>query len=297
MRLGGALPGASARPADVAELAPVFGFPSVQVAAADRVDATDPAGLEVVLPDVVPDRPALHAEQVGHLRYGQQVVSLHSGKDNEPSPSQPSYHRLIIPRPCGRILIHSYEYGGLGMDDIGQVLAAIEAVDRFWSKVEKTPTCWLWLGGKCRGYGRFAIGGGEVKAHVFSWMLANYNPVPVGRIVCHNCPGGDNPSCVNPAHLWLGTHLENSRDAVAKGRTARGDAHPSRLYPERRPRGERHWKAKLTAEQVAAIRREYIPGRHVYGRVSRAALADRYGVGRSAIDKILDGKLWVGVGT
>lgn len=88
--------------------------------------------------------------------------------------------------------------------------------DRFWEKVQKTDSCWLWTGGSVpRGYGRFLWPDGRKGyAHRFSYELAN-GPVPDGLWVLHCC---DNPPCVRPDHLWLGTHADNMHDMAAKGR-------------------------------------------------------------------------------
>jgi hypothetical protein len=94
----------------------------------------------------------------------------------------------------------------------------------FLSKVDRSGECWLWKRGRNRrGYGRYAVRGRHVAAHRFSWELHN-GPIPDGLFVLHNCPGGDNPSCVNPAHLWLGTHEENMADMLAKRLRAAGEA-------------------------------------------------------------------------
>lgn len=89
----------------------------------------------------------------------------------------------------------------------------------FWAKVQKTDTCWLWTGGIDRriGYGQVSLFGRSVKAHRYAWVL-HRGPIPDGLFVCHTC---DVRHCVNPAHLWLGTNLENMRDAQAKGRLRR----------------------------------------------------------------------------
>ena len=90
---------------------------------------------------------------------------------------------------------------------------------RFWRFVQKAgpDECWLWTGGKQgKGYGQFYRAKHQpVGAHRFSWELANGEPVPPGRMVMHSC---DNPPCVNPAHLSVGTCRDNLRDCAAKGR-------------------------------------------------------------------------------
>ena len=95
----------------------------------------------------------------------------------------------------------------------------------------------------------------------------------------HRC---DNPPCCNPDHLFLGTHTENVADMVAKGR------HRGGMSPEQAPRGERHWGAKLTNEQVAAIRA--MPRQ----RGLQTRLARQYGVSDATISMILNGKAWTG---
>lgn len=146
--------------------------------------------------------------------------------------------------------------------------------ERFWQYVDKTSSphgCWLWTGGMVattNQYGRTSdVTRGRnpnISAHRASWEL-RYGPIPKGLFVCHNCPGGDNPRCVNPAHLFLDTHAGNMADAARKGLTARG---------------ERHGSARLTEEQVVALRLEV------------AALAAKYGVSIPHMATIARRKAW-----
>ncbi len=90
-------------------------------------------------------------------------------------------------------------------------------MNRFWSKVNKTDNCWNWLACKTKdGYGRIFIKDKVLLAHRVSWAIHD-GQIPKGLQVLHRC---DNPSCVNPAHLFLGTVSDNMRDSVAKGRNS-----------------------------------------------------------------------------
>ena len=87
--------------------------------------------------------------------------------------------------------------------------------ERFWMKVDKTKTCWLWTASKnSLGYGRFKFQGKTGGAHRYSYLLVN-GPIPDGLCVCHKC---DVRACVNPKHLWLGTISDNAKDMVSKNR-------------------------------------------------------------------------------
>lgn len=93
-------------------------------------------------------------------------------------------------------------------------------INRFWDKVEKTETCWNWIGcinQKRGGYGFFNCGGRKGKTlsvHRFSYAI-HYGEIPLGMCVCHKC---DNPKCVRPDHLFLGTPKDNVMDCFKKGR-------------------------------------------------------------------------------
>jgi hypothetical protein len=137
--------------------------------------------------------------------------------------------------------------------------------EAFFTKVEKTATCWLWKGlTDADGYGAFPYAKRLYRAHRLSLELAGA-VVPKGAFVCHHC---DNPQCVNPAHLYVGTPQSNVADKVARGRV---------------PRGEQRWWSKLTEQDVRAIRSA--SGTH-------ASIAEAYGVARSNVSLIKAGRIW-----
>lgn len=143
---------------------------------------------------------------------------------------------------------------------------------------EPNTGCWLWLGSMCGHYGNAPIGGRNIGAHRVSYVV-HHGPIPSGLVVMHRC---DQPTCVNPQHLTVGTTADNNRDRSLKGRTNRRDSTP----PERRPRGVRHWKARLTDSDVLAIRQRLADGEE------RMAVAREYGIGWSTIDHIAKGRTW-----
>lgn len=174
--------------------------------------------------------------------------------------------------------------------------------ERFWGKVEKSTDpdgCWEWTAGRfSKGYGAFSIKGRNQKANRVAWQLV-HGTIPEGLCVLHKC---DNPGCVRPDHLFLGTNLDNSKDCSQKGRRPRGDRawprlHPERLargkqngahtHPEKRPRGERQGLAKLVASQVVEIRSLY-----GMGSMSQRELAESYGVHQYTIWAIVNRKTW-----
>lgn len=146
-------------------------------------------------------------------------------------------------------------------------------IPRFWAKVEKTDTCWLWTGKRNRdGYGLSAFHYRCHPAHRVVWEMT-YGPIPEGLRVCHHC---DNPPCVRPDHLFLGTDRDNAADRHQKGRDARG---------------ERITRARLTAEQVRAIR-----ARFAEGDIRMRDLATIHNIHPSAISRILAGRRWQHLG-
>jgi HNH endonuclease len=95
-----------------------------------------------------------------------------------------------------------------------------ELREKFFARVlvgEGPDDCWEFLGDPYHEYGRFQGNGLRTTANRWSWLIHN-GPIPADMKVCHNCPGGDNPRCVRPSHLFLGTSAENTADMVRKGR-------------------------------------------------------------------------------
>jgi len=156
-------------------------------------------------------------------------------------------------------------------------------IDRFWSKVDTSGECWVWIGHRNkRGYGAFHIKDRLYQAHRLSWEIAN-SPIPEGLYVCHHC---DNPSCVRPDHLFVGTPTDNIRDAIQKGRWHHSPPPKGRRFQKGHPVYYR--SAKLTADQVREIRRL-----HDQGGVSKRKLAVLFGISRSNIQKIVWRRTWL----
>lgn len=163
--------------------------------------------------------------------------------------------------------------------------------DRFWRLVDRSGDCWLWVGSVDRyGYGLFRAVNvrsqptERVRAHRFAYAMAHGVAIPDELVVRHRC---DNPGCVRPEHLLLGTTADNVKDRTDRGRSACGDRNGSRLRPERLRRGEDSSCAKLTAEQVREIRSRYVPRKLGYQR-----LASEYGVSMATVHEIIERKTW-----
>ncbi len=141
---------------------------------------------------------------------------------------------------------------------------------RFWKKVKKKgpKDCWEWIGTLREGYGLIVIGGFTFNAHRMSYFF-KYQSLPDDLLVCHQC---DNTSCVNPAHLFLGTSQENRKDCVQKVRHARGEG---------------QFKHKLTENQVSEIRLRYSQSGVSYNK-----LADRFKVSKQTIYRVINRMSW-----
>jgi hypothetical protein len=145
----------------------------------------------------------------------------------------------------------------------------------FWSHVAVAGPndCWNWQAASWVGYGQFRANGKMIRAHRFSYEL-HHGPIPKGQHVCHSC---DNPSCVNPAHLFLGTPAENAADSKAKGRTlSSAKSHP----------GELHGRAILTRQVVLEIRKRHAAGER------QVVLAAQYGLSKGGIAQVVHYRTW-----
>lgn len=141
---------------------------------------------------------------------------------------------------------------------------------RFRARIKKTETCWIWIGRQNNRYGLLRIHRNGKRKYILAHRIAYwlyYGPFDENLLVCHHC---DNPACVNPTHLFLGTDKDNSDDKVAKGRHARGAQLP---------------QTKLTEDQVLEIRRDYKKG-------NTKELAEKFNITPSNIYAILERRSW-----
>jgi len=143
--------------------------------------------------------------------------------------------------------------------------------ERYWEKVKKgaPDDCWPWLGSKSGnfGHGRFSINRHRgTTAHRYGWILA-HGDIPEGKFVCHKC---DNPSCVNPDHLFLGTHKDNMQDMVKKNRC-------------NKPIGDKHHNSKVNPDIVRHIRKK---------EMQQRAYAKLYGLCQRTVAEIQKKLTW-----
>lgn len=151
--------------------------------------------------------------------------------------------------------------------------------DKFWNKVDKTDQCWIWTGRTYRKYGAYSHKGKKYRAHRAVWESI-HGAIPVGMVICHKC---DNPSCVNPDHLFIGTQADNVRDCKEKGRIRHGDYLPPPI------RGSANPNAKLKESDVIEIRKAHQNG------ATQLGIAKQYGVHPSIIWQIIHGRAWTHV--
>lgn len=148
-------------------------------------------------------------------------------------------------------------------------------MQRFWDKVNKNTEngCWEWTASltKIGGYGRFKHNRKIIRAHRLSYEL-NYGKFDETLFVCHKC---DNPKCVNPDHLFLGTSQDNMDDMIKKGRNSNGN-----------PIGENNGNSRLSENNILNIKKLIKKG------LSNKKIADMYNVSDSMISRIKLGKNW-----
>jgi hypothetical protein len=143
---------------------------------------------------------------------------------------------------------------------------------RFWSKINKDTEsgCYEWKGNLDKNeYGRFKVNYKDVRAHRFSYEL-HHGEIPEGMLVLHSC---DNPKCVNPNHLSIGTHKENMLDRNNKNR-------------QYKPKGSLHHNSKLTEEKVLIIKSKLISGE------KEVDIAKEFNVSKRTIEHIKSGYSW-----
>ena len=149
----------------------------------------------------------------------------------------------------------------------------ISTLERFYRYINKTDNCWLWVGGKNKaGYGTFHLGKGKQAAHRVSYQL-HIGPIPESdeyhkTSVCHKC---DNPSCVNPDHLFLGSHSDNMKDMVKK---------------------ERNIGYKSGGENINSSITDEIAKEIKYGNFSYSKRPKHIDIGKSAFYSIRRGETW-----
>ncbi len=198
----------------------------------------------------------------------------------------------------------------LPLQHVREVLASVRESDgtramtsferRFWARVKRTNGCWLWDSQSSSGYVGIGINYGQERVqervHRIAWRLHN-GRIPRGKVICHNCPGGDNPKCVNPDHLFVGTQRDNMIDRAKKANHGFLKMSEDSLFSYSDPvrnhqrtvgviLGEASKNAKLTEADVRSIRRLSAEGR------SYKSLAEQFGVSAGTVGFAVQRKTW-----
>lgn len=180
-----------------------------------------------------------------------------------------------IPRVCshkcqGKLVKEWRSKHGFSWNDINDEKLLYQLKIGFDERVEKTETCWIWKGSKIsRGYGSFHSDGNgkRISAHRLSWTIHN-GKIPEGLVVRHKC---NNPICVNPDHLAIGTFQDNSNDRIEAGNSGKGS---------------KNCKASLDEEKVKEIKNLLNKG------LSGSEIGRRFGVSRTSINAIKKERTW-----
>ena len=151
---------------------------------------------------------------------------------------------------------------------------------RFWAKIDSSGDCWLWTGGqRGNGYGCFKVNGKVLSAHRASWAI-EHGEVPTDKLVLHKC---NNRSCVNPKHLYIGTHKDNVADAIREGTHYQLKATDIR---QGKNKGVKNGSSKLDNIKVRDIRRLRKEG------LGCRELGRLYTVDHSIISEVVNHKIW-----
>ena len=186
----------------------------------------------------------------------------------------PTPQGLLLSLSCGEQSCREPNHATFAIDEESYREAKHEReVERFWSKVaiRDEGCCWWWTGSKSEaGYGMFSYAKRRRPAHRIAWELHHEASIPDELLACHRC---DHPACVNPHHIYLGTHKDNANDATERGRW-------------NHKKGEDTASAKLTNDDVLSIVARYNTGE------SGRAIAFDYDIGFSSVHRIMSGETW-----